>query len=81
MLGDEESYEATEVSSVKKLKLRPIQRQFRKHTMKSNGTLREALESHMIVTFKRGRAYYEFVHKIENISEDKEIIFMDEVVK
>ena len=62
-----------------KLKLELItNRKFDKLDIKKNCTLREAIESSN-KKFKRGRAYYEFIHKYENISEDKELIFMNKV--
>ena len=40
--------------------------------------LREFLEEQQL-EFKRGCAFYEFVHDFERISEDQEIILMEEV--
>ena len=65
-----------------RLKLKPIQgRSFEKLDIPKSCKLREAIVDDHSKTFKRGRVYYEFVHKKENISEDKsnEIIFMTKV--
>ena len=44
-------------------------------------SLKEALKHQLNVTdFKQGCTFYEFVHKVENITDDKEIIFMHKVV-
>ena len=62
-----------------KLKLEFItNRVFEKLDIKKNCTVREAIESSN-KKFKRGRAYYEFIHEKEKISDDKELIFMNKV--
>lgn len=61
-----------------KLKLKLTKRGFEKLDIKKNCTLREAIKSSNKM-FKRGQAYYEFIHEKENISEDKELIFMNKV--
>ena len=62
-----------------KLKLELItNRSFEKLDIKTNCKLREAIE-YGNKKFERGRAYYEFIHDKENISEDKELIFMNKV--
>ena len=62
-----------------KLKLELItDRSFEKLDIKNNCKLREAIE-YSNKKFKRGRAYYEFIHDKENISEDKELVFMNKV--
>ena len=67
-----------EVSTGAKLKLELIaEREFESCIIQNSCTLREAVEKQLNAKFMRGHAYYEFAHKIENISEDKEIIFMD----
>ena len=55
-----------------------IDRKFEKLDVRKNCTLRETIESSN-KNFKRGWAYYEFIHDKENISEDKELIFMNKV--
>ena len=82
ILDVQEYHGMKEVSIIDKLKLEPItERKFRKHTMENSCSLRDAVEYKLTADFKRGRAYYEFAHKKENISEDKEVIFMDKVSK
>ena len=55
-------------------------RKFEELEVEKNGTLREAVERmRSYRTFKRGRAYYEFINVKENITEDKELIFMNKV--
>ena len=62
-----------------KLELKPITgRKFDEINVKKNGKLREAIESNN-KKFERGRAYYEFINKKENISEDQKFIFIDKV--
>ena len=62
-----------------RLKLKPIEgRNFRKEEIKKDCKLREIFENEA-KAFKRGHAYYEFIHERENVSGDKEIIFMNEV--
>ena len=62
-----------------KMKLEWItDRSFEKLDVKKDCKLREAIDCYN-KKFKRGRAYYEFVHDKENISEDKELIFMNKV--
>ena len=62
-----------------KLKLELIpDKTFEKLEIKNSCKLREAVE-YSKKTFKRGRAYYEFIHDIENISEDKKLILMKKV--
>ena len=62
-----------------KLKLELItNRKFEMLEVEKNGKLREAIESSN-KKFMRGRAFYEFINDIENISEDKELIFMNKV--
>ena len=62
-----------------KLKLQLIKdRRVEKLDIKENCKLREAIE-YRNKKFKRGHTYYEFVHDQENISEDKELIFMNKV--
>lgn len=64
----------------RELKLQPIKvRNFTKLEIEKDCKLREAIEDHSKKVFKRGHAYYEFTHKIENISVEKELIFTDEV--
>ena len=60
--------------------LKPILRSriFEKLEITQDCALRETIGIYSN-TFKRGRAYYEFTHERENISEDKELIFMDKV--
>ena len=71
-----------EVSIIDKLTLEPItKRNFRKHKIQSSCSLRYAVENWLKAEFKRGHGYYEFAHKVENISKDKEILFMNKVVK
>jgi hypothetical protein len=70
-------------STIDRLKLEPIDerdRIFKKHTVLKNCKLRDAIAFEMKATFKQGHAYYEFTHGIENISEEKELIFMKEVI-
>ena len=64
-----------------KLKLKLItDRSFKKLDIEQNdSSLREAIEYTGSKKFKRGHAYYEFIHDKENISEDKELIFMNKV--
>ena len=54
-------------------------RKFRKHTVQSSCNLRDAIKFQLKVPFKRGHAYYEFTHDIENISKNKELIFMEKL--
>ena len=71
-----------ETSIIDQLKLEPISdsdRKFRKHTVQSNCSLKEAIDFQMKAPFKWGHAYYEFTHDVENISKDKELVFMDKV--
>lgn len=71
------------MSIIHQLKLKPINhndRKFRKHIVQSNCNLKYAIENQLKATFKRGHAYYEFTHDIENISEEKELIFMEKVI-
>lgn len=64
-----------------KLKLEPlVGRSFMKIDIEKDCTLWEAIEYHpKNLKFKRGHAYYEFVHGKENVSEDKELIFINKV--
>ena len=64
-----------------KLKLEPlVGRNFVKIDIEKDCTLREAIEYHpKKLKFKRGHAYYEFFHEKENVSEDKELIFINKV--
>ena len=68
------------IPSVKdKLKLKLItDRKFAAINVNKNCKLREAIESSK-KQFKRGQAYYEFINDKENISEDKELIFINKV--
>ena len=67
-------------SNVAKLKLKPItDRSFKKVKIGKDCKLRDFIEYEMSLKFKRGHAYYEFIHEKENISEDRELIFMDKV--
>ena len=62
-----------------KLKLELItHRKFDKLEVVKNSKLRDVVERSNR-TFKRGQAYYEFINAKENISEDKELIFMNKV--
>ena len=51
------------------------ERSFDRLDIRNDCKLREAIE-YSKKKFVRGRAYYEFVHDKENISEDKQLIFM-----
>lgn len=64
-----------------RLKLQLIQgRKFKKIEIEKNCELREAIEyDPKKLKFMQGHAYYEFKHAKENISEDKELIFMSKV--
>jgi hypothetical protein len=68
------------IPSVKdKLKLKLItDRKFDEIDVDKNCKLREAIESSN-KKFKRGRVYYEFINGKENITEDKELIFINKV--
>ena len=62
------------------LNLKPIvDRSFNKLEIKKDCKLKEAVEYESKL-FKRGHAYYEFTHKMEHVSEDKELIFMNKVI-
>ena len=65
------------------LKLSEItKRKFRCHTVYMTCSLKEVLKHQLNITeFKQGCTFYEFIHKVENITDDKEIIFMHKVVK
>ena len=70
-----------ELSIINRLKLEPINnRTFRRHTVWSNCSLKDAIDFKMKFLFKRGHAYYEFIHDIENISKEKELIFMKVII-
>ena len=61
------------------LKLKLItRRKFYVLDVKENCKLREAVERSK-KTFVRGRTYYEFINGKENVSEDKELIFMNKI--
>ena len=67
------------LSIEERLKLeKTTDRKFTKLPIKKDGKLREAIDNYN-KAFKRGHAYYEFTHKKENISVDRELIFFDEV--
>ena len=56
-------------------------RKFWKHTVQSNCSLKDAIEFQLRkATFKRGHVYYEFTHDIENVSKEKELIFVEKVI-
>ena len=55
------------------------QGRFKMYTIENSCKLKEAAPFKKAGQFKRGFAYYEFKHKKENISEDKEIILMHKV--
>ena len=77
-----QEHECTEKSIIDQLDLKQIKdRVFKKHTVKCNCNLRDAIKDQMKATFKPGRAYYEFIHEIENIFKGLELIFMKEVIK
>ena len=84
MLGKIQSQEDRgykELSTIDQLKLQPITgRTFKKHTIKKSSNLSDAIKLQMKVPFKRGHTYYEFTHKIENVSKEKELIFMEKVI-
>ena len=62
------------------LKLKEIEgRKFTKLKIVEDCTLRDAVELKLKLKFKRGHAYYEFFHEKENISQDKELIFVNKV--
>ena len=62
-----------------RLKLEKItDRKFTKLEIEKDCKLREAIEYHSKL-FKQGHTYYEFTHKKENVSVDKELIFFNEV--
>ena len=70
-----------EMSIVDKIKLELVtDRKFRKCTIQSSCNLKDALDYQLKASFKRGHVYYEFTHSIENISMDKELIFMKKVI-
>ena len=56
------------------------QDRFKLYTIESSCRLRDAAAVKDAGDFKRGYAYYEFIHEKENIAEGKEIILMREVV-
>ena len=63
-----------------RLNLQDVSDRFKLHTMESSCRLRDAAPVKDAGDFKRGYAYYEFIHEKENIAEGKEIILMCEVV-
>ena len=56
----------------------PSQRYFYKYSVKKNCSLKEFVKRRGL-EFERGSAYYEFKEYMENISEDKEVVFYCEV--
>ena len=71
-----------ELSTIDQLNLQPITgRTFKKHRIKKSSNLSDAIKNQMKVTFKRGHAYYEFTHEIENVSKEKELIFVEKVTR
>ena len=71
-----------ELSIIDQLKLQPITgRTFKKHRIKKSSNLSDTLKNQMKVPFKRGHAYYEFTHEIENVSKEKELIIVEKVTR
>ena len=52
---------------------------FKKLVVKKDCELREFIEIECKLPFKRGCAFYEFIHEIESIPEYKEVMLMKEV--
>lgn len=62
------------------LKLEKIDgRKFIELEIEEDCKLRDAVELKLRLKFKRGHSYYQFAHEKENISRDKELIFMNKV--
>ena len=56
-----------------------IKGRFEQYEVKKDFQLREFVEAELRLEFRRGSAFYEFTHEVENISEDKELIFREKV--
>ena len=70
MIGSVGQREYERTSIIERLKLEPISdhdQKFRKHTVQDSYSLKHVIDFQMKVPFKRGHAYYEFIHDIENI--------------
>ena len=64
------------------LKLEEIEeRKFRMLKIQKDCKLRDAVEMDLKLKFKQGHAYYQFVHEKENVSRDRELIFVNKVYK
>ena len=60
-------------------KIDPCRRYFFKYHVKENCSLKEFVEQ-LGLEFRRGCAYYEFKEYTENISKDKEVVIVCEVL-
>ena len=64
------------------MKLKPVdKKRFILHTIKSNCELQEFVENTLDnkCKFKRGSVFYEFTHAVENVTGNKELVFMNKV--
>ena len=74
--------DSTEVLDIDQLDLQRIQHWIlAEHEVSHDCELRDFVESEVKLEFKRGCAFYEFVHDFEDISEDKQLIYKDKVSK
>ena len=72
--------DSKKVIDIDQLDLQKIQRSIlAEHEVNHHCELRDFVESELKLEFKRGCAFYEFVHNFEDISEDKQLVFKDKV--
>ena len=82
-VAQREYHELQQISIIDRIKLERINendQKLRQHRVQSNCSLRDAIEFQLNATFIRGHVYYEFIHDIENVSKDKELIFVEKVI-
>ena len=69
-----------EFESLKRNPVDLVERKITLYSVNISCSLKNYLKS-TGVNFVRGCVYYEFKHKVESISDDKQVIFMDKVKK
>ena len=74
------SSDSKKVLDIDQLALQRIGRwDLSEHEVSHNSELRDFVENELKLEFKRGCAFYEFVHDFEDISEEKDVILKDKV--